>query len=221
VYSTEPTKLPILLFVGRPLDVNKGMVTFLDAIEVLLLLPTSPKFQVWIVGGEEAEIKYLLEMASARPTLVPEISQGRFVLWGKVDRAALPAFYRNCHVVVMPSVREPFGLVAIEAMACGVPVVGSDIGGISDTVLPGITGSTTESDQPIALAAALLFYLRSENITNVRGSAAKSWSVSSFNRDATYRQMADLYETENIPHLENFDWQLKAHFDAKYLASKM
>jgi D-inositol-3-phosphate glycosyltransferase len=79
----------------------------------------------------------------------------RTELIGRVDHASLPALYRSADVVACVPWYEPFGLVALEAMACGRPVVASAVGGLADTVIDGVTGVHVPPRSPAAIGAAL------------------------------------------------------------------
>ena len=74
---------------------------------------------------------------------------------GKVAREHVPALMRSADVVVSVPWYEPFGIVPLEAMACGVPVVASAVGGHLDTVVPGVTGLLVPPREPYALGRAL------------------------------------------------------------------
>jgi glycosyltransferase involved in cell wall biosynthesis len=67
----------------------------------------------------------------------------------------MPALLRSADLVLCTPWYEPFGLVPLEAMACGVPVVGSAVGGLLDTVVPGVTGALVPPRDPAALAVAV------------------------------------------------------------------
>jgi D-inositol-3-phosphate glycosyltransferase len=72
-----------------------------------------------------------------------------------VPHDELPALIRSADVALCLPAYEPFGLVPLEAMACGVPVVGTAVGGLLDTVIDGVTGLLTPPGQPRAAAAAI------------------------------------------------------------------
>jgi D-inositol-3-phosphate glycosyltransferase len=74
---------------------------------------------------------------------------------GQVERRDLPPLYRSADAVVCVPWYEPFGIVPLEAMACGVPVVASAVGGLVDTVVDGVTGVHVPPRRPDRLAAAL------------------------------------------------------------------
>lgn len=79
----------------------------------------------------------------------------RVELRGRLDHASVAPLYRSADIVVCAPWYEPFGLVALEAMACGVPVVASAVGGLVDTVIDGVTGRMVPPRRPDVLAATL------------------------------------------------------------------
>jgi glycosyltransferase involved in cell wall biosynthesis len=74
---------------------------------------------------------------------------------GAVAREQVPSLMCAADIVVTVPWYEPFGIVPLEAMACGRPVVGSAVGGLLDTVVPGATGELVPPRRPDLLAAAL------------------------------------------------------------------
>jgi glycosyltransferase involved in cell wall biosynthesis len=94
----------------------------------------------------------------------------RFV--GRVGRADVPALLRSADVVACVPWYEPFGIVPLEAMACGVPVVGAAVGGLLDSVVDGETGLLVPPRDPAATAAALGRVLADEELRLRLGRAA-------------------------------------------------
>jgi D-inositol-3-phosphate glycosyltransferase len=129
---------------------RKGIDTIVDA------LPGVPDTELVIAGGGEGpdlvsdpEARRLSEIARARRCA------DRVHLRGRVERAAVPALLRSADVVVCTPWYEPFGIVPLEAMACGVPVIVASVGGLVDTVVDGVTGYHVPPRSPVRLAGAL------------------------------------------------------------------
>jgi D-inositol-3-phosphate glycosyltransferase len=124
-----------------------------DVIRALRHLPDA---ELLVAGGppmamlhEDAEAAVLRRVAEASGVA----DRVRFV--GAVERDDVPALLRSADVVCCCPWYEPFGLVAVEAMACGVPVVASRVGGLAETVLDGVTGAHVPPRCPEAIAAAV------------------------------------------------------------------
>jgi glycosyltransferase involved in cell wall biosynthesis len=138
-----------VLCVSR-LVARKGIDTVIDAIAQL------PDAELVVAGGpprgnlcDDPEGHRLLIRADERGVA----NRVRFL--GQVAPHALPALYRSADVVVCTPWYEPFGMVALEAMACGVPTVVSAVGGLVDTVIDGVTGLHVPPREPDGLAHAL------------------------------------------------------------------
>lgn len=183
MYARSPS---IITFVGRPLASRKGLATFIDAIAVLGTLDFLPSFQVWLIGGDVNEQKFLQTIPIGNAILRELVTKGRWMAWGAVENTFLPEIYSRSTVVVIPSTFEQFGLVAIEAMACGCPVVASDVGGLRDTVVPGITGELFAADDAEALANVLAAYLRNPCRRAYHSTNARLWARK-FSTDKVYR----------------------------------
>ncbi|WGW12266.1 glycosyltransferase [Saxibacter everestensis] len=92
---------------------------------------------------------------------------------GQVPREKLPALLRSVDAVVCTPWYEPFGIVPLEAMACGVPVVAATVGGLIDTVTDGVTGIHVPPRDPVALAATLRDLLGNPKLIKRLGKAGE------------------------------------------------
>jgi D-inositol-3-phosphate glycosyltransferase len=125
---------------------RKGFATVIEA------LPKLPDTELVLAGGSggpEPERDRLLEIAAAHGV------EQRVRMLPQVGRTEVPALLRSADVVVATPWYEPFGIVPLEAMACGRPVVATAVGGMLDSVVPGQTGTLVPPHDPAALAAAL------------------------------------------------------------------
>jgi glycosyltransferase involved in cell wall biosynthesis len=135
-----------ILSLGRLVE-RKGVETTVRA------LPEVPSAELVIAGGGDA-------IADAELTRLTAVADAcgvgdRVHLVGQVARRDVPALLRSADVVVSVPWYEPFGMVPLEAMACGVPVIASAVGGHLDTVLDGRTGALVPPRDPAALAQRL------------------------------------------------------------------
>jgi len=154
-----------LMSVGR-LVPRKGVDTILQALVHL------PDAELCVAGGppsaqleEDPDAVDLLRLADRLGVA------DRVDFLGRVARPDLPALYRSADAVVCVPWYEPFGIVPLEAMACGRPVVASAVGGLTDTVIDGVTGRHVPPRDPDALAAALEDLLADERLRRRMGRA--------------------------------------------------
>lgn len=186
--------MPTITYVGRVTDSRKGLPIFLDALE-LLLAADLPPFRARIVGGSPSEAA-AVERAVHQVVAGDEVTlAGRVEVWDRVERAALPEIYSRSTVVCIPSLREQFGMVAVEAMMCGAPVVASRVGGLQDLVINELTGYLVDRLNPPALAAALAQFVRNPDLSQWMGHNALLWSRNRFEVEAVARRYVNLYET--------------------------
>jgi glycosyltransferase involved in cell wall biosynthesis len=121
----------------------------------------------------------------------------RVIFTGGVARADVPALIRSADVVVCTPWYEPFGITPLEAMACGVPVVASAVGGLTDTVVDRATGWLVPPRDPAALASALRALLADPARRAAMGQAGLdrarqwySWPRIAIQTEAVYERMA-------------------------------
>jgi D-inositol-3-phosphate glycosyltransferase len=144
-----------ILFVGR-IDAIKGIDVLIRAVHHLSCKRQGEKGNLGliVIGGElDADPrKESREMQKLRQ-LVQELNlQDRVAFWGSQRQDLLPYFYSAAQALVLPSRYESFGMVALEAMACGTPVIASRVGGLKYTIDDGRTGLLVPEGNPILLA---------------------------------------------------------------------
>ncbi|MCU0560233.1 MAG: glycosyltransferase [Desulfobacterales bacterium] len=143
----------ILLFVGR-IAPEKGLDQLLCAFAHL---PHRHRVKVVVVGGEGGGDPGLQQaQALARGLGVAE--RIRFV--GRVEQPELPYFYSAADMLVLPSAYESFGMVALEAIACGTPVVATPVGAMEELLHSGASGRLAADSSAVSLAAAIDRMLR-------------------------------------------------------------
>jgi glycosyltransferase involved in cell wall biosynthesis len=171
-----------LLFVGR-LKKQKGLELLLRA---LALLPAHISLDV-VGEGEERE---------PLQNLQKELGLAARVRWhGTQPQNALVDFYRSAAAVVIPSVDEGLGLVAVEAMLCETPVVAFESGGIPDVVQHERTGILVRERSVEALANAIETMLEQPDGGRTLGAAGRMHALATFAPESVARRYIDIYRS--------------------------
>jgi D-inositol-3-phosphate glycosyltransferase len=188
----------VLLYVGR-IQRLKGIDLLLQTVALLAERQRAgeiPRFRLVIVGGradptaedpEAREIRRLRELAA-------QLGVADIVSWlGAVEHAELPSYYQAADVTVMPSTYESFGLVAVESMASGTPVVASRVGGLQVTVHDGQSGFLIPWRDPQLYADGIAQLLSDPELRHRMGAAGRE-SAAALGWDRTAREVLALYQ---------------------------
>lgn len=174
-----PQERKLILYVGR-IEPLKGIETLFRAIAILA--KETPclcdNICVSIIGGEGEDTEATRSAEEQRLRELREQLELRDLVTflGSKDQDALPYYYSAAYVVVVPSYYESFGMVAVEAMACGVPVIASKAGGLMYTIQDGLTGLLFPSSSPNALAEKLCLLLDEPELRDKMGENARQWA---------------------------------------------
>ncbi|MCC6236181.1 MAG: glycosyltransferase [Dehalococcoidia bacterium] len=175
----------VLLAVGR-LEPLKG---FDILVRALAQLTVDAEVVLWIAGGDERSAPERARLEA----VAHEVGVGdRVRFLGAVPHEELPTYYNAADVVVVPSFYESFGLVALEAMASGVPVVASRVGGLVATVSDGRTGYLVPWRCPEPFAEKVDLLLRNEPLRRALGEAGRA-SMERFSWESVAERLSALY----------------------------
>jgi len=173
---------PIVLFVGR-LDRNKAPYAVLEAYHKAI--STVPSARLVMVGnGPEKDA--LLAVAK-------KLNLDHVYWIERVPREEMPRVYAGCELLVLPSLFEPFGNVVLEAMASGVPVVGSRIGGMKDTIIHGETGYLIKPGDAAELAKYMITILQDKDLQSEMSRAARQVAVERFDDMVVAKAVESVY----------------------------
>jgi len=181
-----------LVVVGR-LVTRKGIGNVIEALarlchlgrDVELVIAGGPAGRALDVDPEAQRLRELADRLQVAD---------RVEFLGGLARADVPELMRSADVVVTVPWYEPFGIVPLEAMACGRPVVGSAVGGLLDTIVPGTTGELVPPRDPRALADALDALLDDPERRRRYGEAGRERAVSLYDWSTVVARTEAVYE---------------------------
>lgn len=181
----------LVLYVGR-FDPRKGIETLVRAAHATEARAAG-KLKLIIGGGSRPGQSDGRERERIE-SIVAELGLEAITQFpGQLSPTVLPTYYAAADVTVVPSHYEPFGLVAIEAMACGTPVIASDVGGLQFTVVPEETGLLAPPKDDKAFAVALDRILSNPDWRNQLGMAARKRVEAKFSWQGVATQLGQLY----------------------------
>lgn len=184
------------LFVGR-IEPLKGLDTLIEAMAIVKKRCKSfvcPHYLVIIGGNPEGETQDMTDEMKRLQTLCGDLGLDEMVLFlGKRGQKTLPYYYSAAEVVVMPSHYESFGMVALEAMACGTPVIASRVGGLAFLVKEGETGFFVPAQDPEALAEKLRLLFVNQELRTLFGEQAVKYARD-FSWEIITDQIIDIYQ---------------------------
>jgi D-inositol-3-phosphate glycosyltransferase len=184
----------MILFVGR-IEPLKGVDTLIQAMSCLHLKDASRLVHLSIIGGDPSASPEQMTVEMARlQKLCEDLGLGKAVIFlGKRGQDTLPYYYSAAEVLVMPSHYESFGMVALEAMACGTPVIASEVGGLAYLVRDGETGFTIPAEEPDMLCDKLSWLLNDPEL-HAKMSAQAAEYAQDYAWEKIANQIVDVYD---------------------------
>ena len=205
----------IVIYVGRFVR-EKGIQVLLNAVHAVLA--DQPKTKFLIVGGGQRErFEKFVDWAGLNESVI---------FAGFRANRALHELYRCADVAVFPSLYEPFGIVALEGMAAGIPVVSSDAGGLKEIVLHEKTGLTSFANDPSSLAWAIREALNNPKKAQEMAENAKERLEEYFNWSDLADQTIKIYDQVWAEFLESYwaentVWPVSPGAEERYLEMQL
>ncbi|HHU51328.1 MAG TPA: glycosyltransferase family 4 protein [Firmicutes bacterium] len=194
----------IVFYVGR-LVFEKGLDLLLEAAVKVLSRVNDVKFVIAGKGPYEAHLK-----EKARRLGIYE----RIYFTGYIDDQIRNALFNTASVAVFPSIYEPFGIVALEAMAAGTPVVVTDTGGLGEVVHHGRNGLKAFSNSPDSLADNIIWMITHPGQAQEMKRQAWSEVETVYSWDKIAEETINVYEEVRAEY-ENSDWRSQAELEWK------
>jgi glycosyltransferase involved in cell wall biosynthesis len=170
-YASGDEKL--VIFVGM-LIFLKGIHILIQAMEFIIRQIPAAKLLIIGRGGYRGQLE----------KLVTELGlDGKVEFADHVPQATLRGYMESCQVLVLPSLSEGLGRVIIEAMACGKPAIGTNVGGIPNLIHDGINGFLIPPNDPEALAEKVIYLLSNEDKAVRMGAKGKEFVAQAFSTE--------------------------------------
>ena len=188
IYSVKEVDRPVVFFGGR-LTAQKGVDTLLKAAEIY---STSDRNPITLIAGD-GDLREQLE------DLARQLKLDSVYFLGNQDHRQMVELFNIADVAVLPSIFEAFGLVALEALACGTPVIAGDVGGFSQIVDEQV-GCLIKPGDYKTLAEKVATFIRDGFKEKVKHKAATyirqnfSWQKTADNIESIYEQVLDGYK---------------------------
>jgi len=172
----------LIIYTGSLIK-RKGVEFLIKAIPDVI--DSYPDFRLMIIGegNEENNLKDLVKSLSL---------SNHVIFLGQIDQNSVKEWLQKSKLFILPSIEEGQGVVLVEALACGTPCIGSDIGGIPDVISDDV-GSLVPPENPKALSEAILFYLNNEDVWLKKSKNSRIRATQHFDWDVVGKKIVQLY----------------------------
>lgn len=174
-----------IVWVGR-IERQKGLITLLQAFHAITQNSPTPAPVELLIAGKVWDNQCYIELLEYKNRM--QLTGVRFL--GFVEN--LPAFLQKADIFVCPSLQETFGIVNLEAMACGLSVVATSVGGITDVLVDEETGFLVPPDDPRTLAEKLSILINDSKLRKNMGKKART-RAEYFSMERTAEMMTKVY----------------------------
>jgi glycosyltransferase involved in cell wall biosynthesis len=142
---------------------------------------------IFVVGGD-GSLRHYYEESAVRLGI-----RDKILFVGRIPRNYIPLYYAMSDIVVVPSLQEGFGLVVTEAMACGKPVIGTNVGGIPDQIIDGYNGFLVEPKNASQISEKIIYLIENVEIAKEMGLRGRKIVEEKFNIEKRIKNILDIY----------------------------
>ncbi|WP_019907389.1 glycosyltransferase [Thermoanaerobacter indiensis] len=212
----KPDNKFTILFSGR-LTKQKGVIFLIKAME--LLLNEFNNIELIIIGNGE-------DYHTLKNYIKDKNLDNYIKFEGIVDNKFMPEMYNKSDVVVVPSIKldnveEPFGIVAIEAMACRKAVIASDIGGLREIIVDGYNGFLVPDKNPEAIAEKIKYIILNPELSKEIGQNARKTVEEKFSTEIAIKKYYNIYKKTIEKYYELRQWPFIIKNSATNIDNKM
>lgn len=170
----------------KSLSFKYGIEYLLDAFSIIKEKIKDRKIKLLIVG--DGTLKNQLVERARQLKIYQDV-----LFYGAVPHSKVPEIYNMIDIAVFPSVWESFGVSNLEAAACEVPQVASDIGGFKEIIKDGVTGFLVDPENPEAIASKVIELINDDDLRKKIGKSARQYVMDNFEWNKNVEQMIDEY----------------------------
>lgn len=181
---------PVILYLGR-LETRKGTIDLLHALPEIVR--HIPDVRVVLIGKDRAHAPGNVTHAHYFASAFPPAIQKHVIFAGSLSDAEVAEWFARADLMAVPSLYESFGLISIEAMRAGLPVIGARSGGIPEVVEDGVNGILVEPRAPEQIAAAAVRLLSDEPLRMKLAAQARQTYEQKFSSLLMAERTADFY----------------------------
>ena len=180
--SNSENRENLIIYIGALIK-RKGVEFLIKAIPAVI--NSNPDFRLIIIGEGNEEINL--------KNLVKSLDLDNFVIFlGQINQDSVKEWLQKSKLFILPSIEEGQGVVLVEALACGTPCIGSNVGGIPDVISDDV-GTLVPPENPKALSEAILFYLNNEEVWLKKSKNSRLRATQYFDWDVVGIRIVQLY----------------------------
>jgi glycosyltransferase involved in cell wall biosynthesis len=174
-----------IIGITKSLRMNYGFEVLFEAVQKLSVIISD--FEVHIIGsGEDEDIIH--EMC-VRKKIINKVK-----FFGRIEHEQIPKYIHKFSVAVFPTIGyESFGVSAVEAAACGIPLIVSNLGGLPEIVQDGVNGYTIHPGNSKSLFEKLIFLYQNSDVAKSMGLKGREYIIQNFNWTNNANKMKDIY----------------------------